>query len=85
MFKWLVENMEPRAVRSSFKTLLNTHQMESLKRINDDKFGHNETILGYLETHSWESYEIFVRFLTEQKGEEYAKRTQILKTAAGLL
>ena len=85
MFEWLVESMVPRAVRYRFKTLLNKHQMDELKRINNDTVGHNETILEYLETHSWQSFEMFVDFLTEQKGEEYAKRVQILKRAAGLL
>ena len=85
VFGWLVENMEPIVVRLYFNTLLNRHQKENLRSINYDKCAHNETILVYLEERSWQSFEMLVAFLAEQKGEEYAKRAQILKRAAGLL
>ena len=83
-YSWLLNNIEPRDIRPCFKNLLSRTQWQALKRLNDDQYGHNEELFGYLTTHSRQSYQIFLKFLGEQSGEEYAWRTRLLKRVLGL-
>ena len=84
MFEWLVTSIEPRGIRVRFRKLLSVTQRQTLQMFDNDRYRHNEELFGYLTTHSLESYQIFLKFLGEQPGEEYALRTVLLKKVLGL-
>ena len=47
-----------------------------------DVYRHNETLLlNILPTHAWESYDMLVSHLAEQKGDEFARIAEQLRAA----
>ena len=80
-FEWLANNLVPLEIRICFRKLLSYHQMAELRSMDADVFRHNETLLNYLPAHSWESYDILVSHLAEQKNDAFARIADRLRAA----
>ena len=66
-----------------FRKLLSVTQRDNLQMLDSDRSLHNEKLFNYLTPHAMESYHIFLKFLGEQSGKEYARRTVLLKKVLG--